>query len=97
LAIFIKEVAKEHDIPIFEDPPLARGLYGSCELGEFIHPDFFMAIAKIIAFLMKQKGGKIAPPDEDDDHARRGRQGQGMTDEDRESLDTGGDGPIIQY
>ena len=96
LAIFIKEVAKEHDIPIFEDPPLARGLYGSCELGEFIHPDFFMAIAKIIAFLMKQ-GGKIAPPDEDDDRARRGRQGQGMTDEDRESLDTGGDGPIIQY
>lgn len=96
LAIYIKEVAKEHDIPIFEDPPLARGLYGSCELGEFIHPDFFMAIAKIIAYLMKQKGGKIAPPD-DSEKESRGRQGLGMTDEDRESLDAGGDGPIIQY
>jgi flagellar biosynthesis protein FlhB len=90
LAIFIKEVAKEHDIPIFEDPPLARGLYGSCELGEFIHPDFFMAIAKIIAYLMKQKGGKIAPPDDDDDDKpKRGRMGQAMSDEDRERLDTG--------
>ncbi len=90
LAIFIKEVAKEHDIPIFEDPPLARGLYGSCELGEFVHPDFFMAIAKIIAYLMKQKGGKIAPPErDDDDKPRRGRMGQGMSDEDRERLDSG--------
>lgn len=90
LAIFIKEVAKEHDIPIFEDPPLARGLYGSCELGEFVHPDFFMAIAKIIAYLMKQKGGKIAPPERDeDDKPRRGRMGQGMSDEDRERLDSG--------
>ncbi len=96
LAIYIKEVAKEHDIPIFEDPPLARGLYGSCELGEFIHPDFFMAIAKIIAYLMKQKGGKIAPPD-DSEKESRGRQGLGMSDEDRESLDTGGDGPLIQH
>lgn len=96
LAIYIKEVAKEHDIPIFEDPPLARGLYGSCELGEFIHPDFFMAIAKIIAYLMKQKGGKIAPPDESERESR-GRQGLGMSDEDRESLDTGNDGPIMQF
>lgn len=97
LAIFIKEVAKEHDIPIFEDPPLARGLYGSCELGEFIHPDFFMAIAKIIAYLMKEKGGKIAPPEhDDDDKPRRGRMGQGMSDEDREELDTSS-GDSIQY
>lgn len=90
LAIFIKEVAKEHDIPIFEDPPLARGLYGSCELGEFIHPDFFMAIAKIIAYLLKQKGGTIAPPDDSDESKpKRGRMGLGMSDEDRERLDTG--------
>lgn len=88
LAIYIKEVAKEHDIPIFEDPPLARGLYNSCELGELIHPDFYMAIAKIIAYLMKQKGGEIKSPDEDDAR-RRSRQGQGMDDEDRQNLPTG--------
>ena len=89
LAIFIKEVAKEHDIPIFEDPPLARGLYGSCELGEFVHPDFFMAIAKIIAYLMKQKGEKASPPDTDKNaKPKSGRVGLGMSDEDRERLDT---------
>jgi len=88
LAIYIKEVAKEHDIPIFEDPPLARGLYNSCELGEFIHPDFFMAIAKIIAHLMKSKGGKMVKPrdPEDTSGSRLNRQGKTMTDEDRESL-----------
>jgi flagellar biosynthetic protein FlhB len=89
LAIYIKEVAKEHDIPIFEDPPLARGLYNSCDLGEFIHPDFYMAIAKIIAYLMKQKGGKVAPPDEDGVKPRAVRMGNTMSEEDRETL--GGD------
>lgn len=89
LAIYIKEVAKEHDIPIFEDPPLARGLYNSCDLGEFIHPDFYMAIAKIIAYLMKQKGGKVAPPDEDGIKPRAVRMGNTMSEEDRETL--GGD------
>ncbi len=80
LAIYIKEIAKEHDIPIFEDPPLARGLYGACELGEYVHPDFYIAIAKIIAYLMKQKGGQVKPPDDDDVAAHRGRMGKSMTD-----------------
>ncbi len=84
LAIYIKEVAKEHDIPIFEDPPLARGLYNSCELGEFIHPDFYMAIAKIIAYIMKQKGAKVPPgPDESQPRPRNIRMGQSLSDEDR--------------
>lgn len=82
LAIYIKEVAKEHDIPIFEDPPLARGLYHSCELGDFIHPDFYMAIAKIIAYIMKQKGGKLTPPEESK-QPRTIRTGQSLSDEDR--------------
>ena len=56
-----------------------------------------MAIAKIIAFLMKEKGGQIAGPDEEDPRSGRGRQGQGMSDEDREHLDTGGGGPSVSY
>lgn len=84
MAIYIKEVAKEHDIPIFEDPPLARGLYGSCELGDMIHPDFYMAIAKIIAHLMKEKGGPIKQSEESERRAQR--QGQSMSDEDRRHL-----------
>ncbi|MBF2052931.1 MAG: flagellar biosynthesis protein FlhB [Candidatus Sericytochromatia bacterium] len=90
LAIYIKEVAKEHDIPIFEDPPLARGLYNSCELGEFIHPDFYMAIAKIIAHLMKQKGAKPPPGEQDSGQRQRSRQGKGMNEEDRRDLSPDG-------
>lgn len=90
LAIYIKEVAKEHDIPIFEDPPLARGLYNHCELGDFIHPDFYMAIAKIIAHIMKQKGGNMPkPPEEDAPKARAVRLGKQMSDEARTDLGIG--------
>ena len=87
LAIYIKEVAKEHDIPIFEDPPLARGLYNHCELGDFIHPDFYVAIAKIIAHIMKQKGGKMpTPADEDEPRQRSVRLGKEMSEEARSDL-----------
>lgn len=93
LAIYIKEVAKEHDIPIFEDPPLARGLYSSCELGDFIHPDFYVAIAKIIAHIMKQKGSKAMPKNDDDKPAPRSvRMGKSMSDEQRNDLGIGADG-----
>lgn len=97
LAIYIKEVAKEYDIPIFEDPPLARGLYGACELGEYVHPDFYIAIAKIIAYLMKQKGGQITPPGDDDTKPHRGRLGKSMSDlemneDERQSLGDGSPG-----
>ncbi|MGV3522947.1 MAG: flagellar biosynthesis protein FlhB [Candidatus Sericytochromatia bacterium] len=95
LAIYIKEVAKDHDIPIFEDPPLARGLYNSCELGEFVHPDFYIAIAKIIAHLMKQRGSAVKPRDQDAPE-EKGRMGRSMSDEDRTSLDSG-DGSSIKY
>lgn len=86
LAIYIKEVAKEHDIPIFEDPPLARGLYASCELGEYIHPDFYVAIAKIIAHLMKKRGGKEIAPPEEGSKSRPASQGREMSDEERAEL-----------
>ena len=92
LAIYIKEVAKEHAIPIFEDPPLARGLYNSCELGDAIHPDFYVAIAKIIALIMKQKGSKaMYKADENAPKPRGVRMGKSMSDEARTDLGLGND------
>ncbi|SNZ08080.1 flagellar biosynthetic protein FlhB [Persephonella hydrogeniphila] len=52
----IKEIAKRHDVPIVEDPPLARALYASVEVGDFIPEKFYVAIAKILARIYKQKG-----------------------------------------
>jgi len=55
----IKEVAKENNIPIIEDPPLARGLYESAEIGDYIPEKFYKAIAKIFAMLYKKKNIKV--------------------------------------
>ena len=49
----IKEVAKEHDIPIMEDKQLARALYKSVEIGEAIPESLFKAVAQILAYIFQ--------------------------------------------
>ncbi|QGY41012.1 flagellar biosynthesis protein FlhB [Pseudodesulfovibrio cashew] len=51
----IKEVAKENDIPIEANPPLARALYKQVEIGETIPEELFQAVAAILAKLDKFK------------------------------------------
>ncbi len=51
----IKEIAKENNIPVIEDPPLARSLYTSCEIGDFIPESLYVAVAKILAHIYKSK------------------------------------------
>ncbi len=53
----IKEVARQHGIPIVEDKPLARLLF-PLDLNAFIPPDLYRAVAKIIAHLYKMKNRK---------------------------------------
>lgn len=55
IALKIKEVAKEHNVKIVEDPPLARGLYESCDIGDYIPERFYVAVAKILAEIYKTK------------------------------------------
>ncbi len=56
LAFRIREVAEEHDIPIVENPPLARALHASVELDEEIPPEHFVAVAEVIGYVMRLKG-----------------------------------------
>ena len=63
MAIHIKKLAEEFDIPMFEDIDLARALYKVCEIDEPIPAEFYMAVAKIIAELMKDKKKKDAKKD----------------------------------
>jgi flagellar biosynthetic protein FlhB len=51
----IKEVAREHSIPIEANPPLARALYKQVEIGETIPEELFQAVAAILAKLEKFK------------------------------------------
>ena len=56
LAQKIREIANDHDIPIVENPPLARALYAGVEIDEEIPPDHFKAVAEIIGYVMRLKG-----------------------------------------
>ncbi len=53
LAMRIREVGRTHSIPIVERPPLARGLYASVEVGQEVSPEFYQAIAEILAFVYR--------------------------------------------
>jgi len=56
VAFRIREVAKEHDIVIYESPPLARALYDTVEIDEMIPTEHFKAVAEIISYVFKLRG-----------------------------------------
>ena len=51
----IREIAKEHNIPILERKALARALYASTEVGSEIPRDLFKAVAEVLAFVYRLK------------------------------------------
>ncbi|HWQ33606.1 MAG TPA: flagellar biosynthesis protein FlhB [Blastocatellia bacterium] len=55
----IREIAKAHDVMIVENPPLARGLYRSVEVGKMISPEFFKAVAELLAWVYRQRSRDI--------------------------------------
>lgn len=52
----IKYIAKENDVVMVENRPLARSLYDQAEVGQAIPEEFFKAVAEILAFVYKTKG-----------------------------------------
>ncbi len=57
IAAKIKEIATEHHVPLVENKPLARTLYQTVEIGEFIPPHLYQAVAEVLAFVyqLRQK------------------------------------------
>lgn len=51
----IKEIAREHQIPIVEDKPLARAMIDIIEIGMEIPKEFFTPVAEILAYVYKLK------------------------------------------
>lgn len=60
IARVIRERADEHGVPIHSDPPCARALYATVELGQEIRSDHYRAVAAAIRFAdaMRRKAGK---------------------------------------
>jgi len=53
LARKIRDVAGEHDIPIVENPPLARRLHAAVEADQDIPPEHYQAVAEVIGYVMR--------------------------------------------
>ena len=57
IALKIREIAREHDIPIVENVPLARALYATVEVDDEIPVEHYHAVAEIIGYVMGLKRG----------------------------------------
>jgi flagellar biosynthetic protein FlhB len=55
LALRIREVGREHNVPIVENVPLARALYAAVDIDETIPREHFEAAAKVIGFVMQKR------------------------------------------
>lgn len=52
MAFRIRDLAKQHDVPIVENPPLARALYAAVDVDQEIPPEHYKAVAEVISFVM---------------------------------------------
>lgn len=55
LAQRIRELAEENRVPIVENPPLARALWSTGEIGQAIPLDLYQAVAEVLAFVYRLK------------------------------------------
>jgi len=53
LALRMRQIAVQNEVPIIENPPLARALYSAIDVGRAIPPEFYRAMAEILAYIYK--------------------------------------------
>jgi flagellar biosynthetic protein FlhB len=51
----IIDIAKEHNVPVIENPPVARALFRMCDINQPIPPELYKAVAEILMFVYKMK------------------------------------------
>ena len=56
----IRRIAEENNIPIVPDPPLARTLHKSVEIGQMIPAELYAAVAQVLAFVYRMAGRRKA-------------------------------------
>ena len=59
LALKIKEIAAQANIPMVENVPLARAIFKSVKIGQIIPRNLFQAVAEVLAYVYKLKNKKI--------------------------------------
>jgi flagellar biosynthetic protein FlhB len=56
LAAKIKEIAKDNNVEIVENKPLARMLYANVDVGQAVPPELYQAVAEVLAFVYHLQG-----------------------------------------
>ena len=54
----IIDIAREHNVPVIENAPVARALFKLVDLNQMIPPELYKAVAEILLFVYKMKGKK---------------------------------------
>ncbi len=55
----IKEIARERNIPIIENKPLARTIFKTMKIGQVIPKDLFVAVAEVLSYVYRLKKKKF--------------------------------------
>ena len=56
MALKIRAIAKEHGVPLMEDPPLARALYRAVKVGQTVPEKFYQAVATVLSHVYRLQG-----------------------------------------
>lgn len=59
LAERIRQLAQQHGVPVVQRPPLARALYYGVEVGQEVPPQFYRAVAEILAYVYQLSGRAV--------------------------------------
>jgi flagellar biosynthetic protein FlhB len=59
LALRIRQIAIDNQVPIVENPPLAQALYKSVDVGQEIPAHLYRAVAEILAYIYKLMNGRL--------------------------------------
>lgn len=59
MAFRIRELATRHGVPIVEKPPLARALFAEVPVGRQVSPEFYEAVAEVLAYVYRLENRKV--------------------------------------
>ncbi len=67
MALQMRTIATDNEVPILEAPPLARALYGSTRLGDEVPAALYMAVAQVLTWVYRLRtasanGAEPPPP-----------------------------------
>jgi flagellar biosynthesis protein FlhB len=59
VAAQIRKIARESDVPVISDPPLARSLHAAVEVGHQIPEELFQAVAQLLAYVYRVANRRV--------------------------------------